>query len=66
MIWRLVPESRDPVEQQLQTLPLLQSIVALVLVVYAIIKGNGPVVKKGQTIVANYLGQIFPDGKVGR
>ncbi len=32
--------------------------------VYPIIKGTGPVVKKGQTIVANYLGQIYPDGAV--
>jgi DHA2 family multidrug resistance protein-like MFS transporter len=51
VIWRLVPESRDPVEQQLQTLPLLQSIVALVLVVYAIIKGG----ERGVWISADVL-----------
>ncbi|MBA2560308.1 MAG: FKBP-type peptidyl-prolyl cis-trans isomerase [Propionibacteriales bacterium] len=32
--------------------------------VYPVIKGNGPVVKKGQTIVVNYLGQVYPDGAV--
>jgi peptidylprolyl isomerase len=32
--------------------------------VYPIIKGKGPAVKKGQTIVVNYLGAIYPDGKV--
>jgi peptidylprolyl isomerase len=32
--------------------------------VYPVIKGKGPVVKKGQTIVVNYLGQLYPDGKV--
>jgi peptidylprolyl isomerase len=32
--------------------------------VYPLIKGHGAVVKKGQTIVVNYLGQIYPDGTV--
>jgi peptidylprolyl isomerase len=32
--------------------------------VYPLIKGRGPAVKKGQTIVVNYLGQIYPDGTV--
>jgi EmrB/QacA subfamily drug resistance transporter len=40
VIWRLVPESRDPEGRQLQSLPLLQSVVGLVLVVFAIIKGG--------------------------
>ena len=40
VIWRLVPESRDPDGRQLQTVPLLQSIIGLGLVVFAIIKGG--------------------------
>jgi peptidylprolyl isomerase len=32
--------------------------------VYPIIKGKGPVVKTGQAIVVNYLGQIYPDGAI--
>ncbi|MEP6666450.1 MAG: FKBP-type peptidyl-prolyl cis-trans isomerase [Nocardioidaceae bacterium] len=32
--------------------------------VYPIIKGNGPEVKTGQTITAEYVAQIYPDGKV--
>lgn len=29
--------------------------------VYPIIKGNGPVVKSGQTIVVQYIGELYPD-----
>jgi peptidylprolyl isomerase len=32
--------------------------------VYDLIKGKGPVVKSGQTIFVEYVGQIYPDGKV--
>jgi peptidylprolyl isomerase len=32
--------------------------------VYDLIKGTGPVVKSGQTIYVQYVGQIYPDGKV--
>jgi peptidylprolyl isomerase len=32
--------------------------------VYDLIKGKGPVVKSGQTIYVEYVGQIYPDGKV--
>lgn len=32
--------------------------------VYPIIQGNGPVVKSGQTITVEYVGQLYPDGKV--
>ena len=32
--------------------------------VYDLIKGEGPIVKKGQTIYVQYVGQIYPDGKV--
>jgi peptidylprolyl isomerase len=32
--------------------------------VYPIIKGKGPVVKSGQAIVVNYLGQLYPDGAI--
>ena len=40
LIWRLVPESRDPDGRQLSTSPVLQSILGLVLVIFAIIKGG--------------------------
>ncbi|HEX4431822.1 MAG TPA: MFS transporter [Frankiaceae bacterium] len=40
LIWRLVPESRDPAGRELQSLPVLQSILGLVLVIFAIIKGG--------------------------
>jgi EmrB/QacA subfamily drug resistance transporter len=40
LIWRLVPESRDPTGQRLHLFPVLQSIVGLVLVIFAIIKGG--------------------------
>jgi FKBP-type peptidyl-prolyl cis-trans isomerase len=32
--------------------------------VYPVIKGSGPVVKKGDLLTVNYLGQLYPDGKV--
>jgi peptidylprolyl isomerase len=32
--------------------------------VYDLIKGKGPVVKSGQTIYVEYVGQIYPDGMV--
>jgi FKBP-type peptidyl-prolyl cis-trans isomerase len=32
--------------------------------VYPIIKGHGPVVKSGQTLTVQYVGQIYPDGTV--
>lgn len=32
--------------------------------VYPLIKGHGPVVKSGQTVTVQYVGQIYPDGKV--
>ncbi len=32
--------------------------------VYPIIKGKGPVVEAGQTLTAEYVGQLYPDGKV--
>jgi peptidylprolyl isomerase len=32
--------------------------------VYDVIKGKGPIVKRGQTIYVQYVGQIYPDGKV--
>jgi peptidylprolyl isomerase len=32
--------------------------------VYPIIEGNGPVVKAGQTLLVEYVGQVYPDGKV--
>jgi peptidylprolyl isomerase len=32
--------------------------------VYDVIKGNGPIVKQGQTIYVQYVGQIYPDGTV--
>jgi FKBP-type peptidyl-prolyl cis-trans isomerase len=32
--------------------------------VYDVIKGKGPIVKPGQTIYVQYVGQIYPDGKV--
>jgi peptidylprolyl isomerase len=32
--------------------------------VYPLIEGNGPVVKSGQTIRVEYVGQLYPDGKV--
>jgi peptidylprolyl isomerase len=32
--------------------------------VYDLIKGKGPVVKSGQAIFVEYVGQIYPDGKV--
>jgi peptidylprolyl isomerase len=32
--------------------------------VYDLIKGKGPVVKSGQTIFVEYVGQIYPDGTV--
>jgi peptidylprolyl isomerase len=32
--------------------------------VYDLIKGKGPVVRSGQTIFVEYVGQIYPDGKV--
>ncbi|MBA3265660.1 MAG: FKBP-type peptidyl-prolyl cis-trans isomerase [Nocardioidaceae bacterium] len=32
--------------------------------VYPILKGEGPKVKKTQTLTVEYLGQIYPDGKV--
>lgn len=31
---------------------------------YPIIQGHGPVVKSGQTLTVQYLGQIYPDGSV--
>ena len=31
---------------------------------YAVVKGKGAAVKSGQTIVVNYLGQLYPDGEV--
>ncbi len=34
------------------------------LAAYPIVEGKGPVVKSGQTISVNYLGQIYPDGSV--
>jgi EmrB/QacA subfamily drug resistance transporter len=40
LIWRLVPESRDPTGQRLHGFPVVQSIVGLVLVVFAIIRGG--------------------------
>jgi peptidylprolyl isomerase len=32
--------------------------------VYTVIEGTGPAVKSGQTITAQYVGQIYPDGTV--
>jgi FKBP-type peptidyl-prolyl cis-trans isomerase len=32
--------------------------------VYPIIEGNGPIVKSGQSITVEYVGQVYPDGKV--
>jgi FKBP-type peptidyl-prolyl cis-trans isomerase len=32
--------------------------------VYPLIQGHGPVVKTGQTLTVQYVGQIYPDGKV--
>jgi FKBP-type peptidyl-prolyl cis-trans isomerase len=32
--------------------------------VYPIIKGKGPAVKAGQTVTAEYVAQLYPDGKV--
>jgi FKBP-type peptidyl-prolyl cis-trans isomerase len=32
--------------------------------VYPIIQGKGPVVKAGQTVTVEYVGQLYPDGKV--
>lgn len=32
--------------------------------VYDVIRGDGPVVKSGQTLTVHYVGQIYPDGKV--
>jgi peptidylprolyl isomerase len=32
--------------------------------VYPIIQGKGPVVKTGQTLLVEYVGQLYPDGKV--
>lgn len=32
--------------------------------VYTLIQGHGPVVKAGQSITVQYVGQLYPDGKV--
>lgn len=32
--------------------------------VYPIIKGNGPPIQSGQTVTVEYVGQLYPDGKV--
>lgn len=32
--------------------------------VYPLIRGNGPTVKYGQTVLVNYLGQIYPGGSI--
>lgn len=32
--------------------------------VHAVVEGKGAAVKSGQTIVVNYLGQLYPDGEV--
>jgi len=32
--------------------------------VYTIIKGKGPAIESGQTVTVEYVGQLYPDGKV--